>query len=291
MQSDSDNDPNAGFQYVEQRSARKNRKRRNNAKRNTATDLATREAPDLSSHLETRRFVMRKSGWLSQSSTWFAQCLKHPDAPGPARKIVCLALGSFSPDTVHHSAIHTGVASTCSGIHGLKQSQYQLVFLLDVIIPILSTHRQTEYLGCAEDQDSQTASPTDLPSTSTLKVSFFDPAFTEQDKQNLRKWDHEVLEDIRNPVFYVKSLPSFTCHTPPKRCMNVSCVRIAHHMGREEKDKIPVLMELDPDVINALPPPDLTQLNHDTGVHAFNETCFQWFTKSQHDKGTHQVAA
>jgi hypothetical protein len=90
-------------------------------------------------------------------------------------------------------------------------------------------------------------------------------------------------------------------------------------MVQEEKDKIPVLMELgiwcliyfflkkrgspfsdgfaviwfslDPDVINALPPPDLTQLNHDTGVHAFNETCFQWFTKSQHDKGTHQVAA
>jgi hypothetical protein len=51
-------------------------------------------------------------------------------------------------------------------------------------------------LGCAEDEDSQTASPTDLPSTSTLKVSFFDPAFTEQDKQNLRKWDHEVLEDV-----------------------------------------------------------------------------------------------
>lgn len=51
-------------------------------------------------------------------------------------------------------------------------------------------------------------------------------------------------------------------------------------MVQEEKDSIPVLMQLDPSAILALHPPDLTQLNHDTGVHFFNETCFQWFRMS-----------
>ncbi|KAI9621654.1 hypothetical protein H4Q26_015662 [Puccinia striiformis f. sp. tritici PST-130] len=108
----SDIDQTAGFQYVEQRS---NKKHGNDP-------------------------IM---GRTSLSSAWFSQCLNDPEMPKPPQSIICLALGSFSPDSTRLSAADTEVAS-CTGIHGLKQSQYQLVFLLDVILPILSSRHQQD---------------------------------------------------------------------------------------------------------------------------------------------------
>jgi hypothetical protein len=58
-----------GFQYVEQRSTKKNRKRRNNGKHRATLDLVTQAPLDLSQHLENRRSTMEKSQWLSLSSS------------------------------------------------------------------------------------------------------------------------------------------------------------------------------------------------------------------------------
>ncbi|KAA1118505.1 hypothetical protein PGTUg99_011763 [Puccinia graminis f. sp. tritici] len=215
-----------GFQYVEQRSTKKNRKRRNNGKHSATLDLVTRAPLDLSQHLENRRSAMEKSQWLSLSSTWFAQCLNDPGTPGPPRKITCLALGSFSPDAAYQPVLTPGVAS-CTGIHGLKQSQFQLVFLLDVILPILSAHQRPENPA---NPERQIPSPIDMPERSNLKVSFYDPAFTEKDKENLRNLGHVVLDAIRNPVFAASSLHFFTCRTPPRPSMNVLCAKTARQM-------------------------------------------------------------
>ncbi|KAA1096302.1 hypothetical protein PGT21_012201 [Puccinia graminis f. sp. tritici] len=285
-----------GFQYVEQRSTKKNRKRRNNGKHSTTLDLVTRAPLDLSQHLENRRSAMEKSQWLSLSSTWFAQCLNDPGTPGPPRKITCLALGSFSPDAAYQPVLTPGVAS-CTGIHGLKQSQFQLVFLLDVILPILSAHQRPENPA---NPERQIPSPIDMPERSNLKVSFYDPAFTEKDKENLRNLGHVVLDAepslrCEQPTFfYMPHAPKtlyerLVCeNSPPDDEDNLSHIILMGNdlksyqkiMVQEEKDAIPTLMHLDAQNIQAHYPPDLSKLNQDTGVHFFNETCFQWFTTS-----------
>ncbi|KAH9456851.1 hypothetical protein Pst134EA_020763 [Puccinia striiformis f. sp. tritici] len=296
----SDIDQTAGFQYVEQRSNKKTRKRRNNGKNKvTPMDLNTRVSPDLDSYLQTRRSTMEKSCWLSLSSAWFSQCLNDPEMPNPPRSIICLALGSFSPDSVRLSAVDTEVAS-CTGIHGLKQSQYQLVFLLDVILPILSSrHQQDGNPDPIQDLKGRADAPTDVSVKSNLKVSFYDPAFTEKDKQYLRQLDHVVLDAepslcSEEPTFFYMPHAPKTLYerlvrenSPPENRGNLSRVILLGNdlksyqklMLQEEKDSIPVLMRLDPQTIKTYHPPDLTKLNQDTGVHFFNETCFQWFGK------------
>ncbi|KNZ62086.1 hypothetical protein VP01_1315g3 [Puccinia sorghi] len=308
--------PVGSFQYVEHRSTKKHRKRRNNNKARSlsAADLPTRSPAHLASLLDSRRLVLQKSGWLSQSKSqsfpssvprsWFARCLKDSQVPGPARNIVCLALGSFSPDTSSHPSVsdRAGTAS-CIGIHALKQSQYQLVFLLDVILPILSAHQQAECLSLSqEDEEPQTVSPIHVPShASNMKVSFYDPAFTQKDRETLSNLGHVVLDAeptlrCEEPtLFYMPHAPKtlyerlVSQNSPSHNRMdNLSQIILVGNdlssyqkiMVQEEKDSIPVLMQLDPSAILALHPPDLTQLNHDTGVHFFNETCFQWFRMS-----------
>ncbi|OAW00047.1 hypothetical protein PTTG_25152 [Puccinia triticina 1-1 BBBD Race 1] len=292
-----DNDQTGGFQYVEQRSTKKNRKRRNNGKYKATLDLANRAPPDLGLHLDNRRSVMEKSRWLSSSSTWLTQCLNDEEAPPPPRRILCLALGSFSPDTASQHMLSPGVAS-CTGIHGQKQSQYQLVFLLDVILPILSKGRQSNNSDL-QGQEFQNDSAMDWSHKSNLKVCFYDPAFTEKDKENLRKFGHDVLDAepslyCEEPTFfYMPHAPKtlyerLVCeNSTPNHGDNLSRIILMGNdiksyqkiMVQEEKDTIPVLLDLDPLTIHTRYPPDLTKLNQDTGVHFFNETCFQWFTK------------
>ncbi|KAI9620284.1 hypothetical protein H4Q26_013854 [Puccinia striiformis f. sp. tritici PST-130] len=285
----SDIDQTAGFQYVEQRSNKKTRKRRNNGKNKvTPMDLNTRVSPDLDSYLQTRRSTMEKSCWLSLSSAWFSQCLNDPEMPNPPRSIICLALGSFSPDSVRLSAVDTEVAS-CTGIHGLKQ----------VNINWSSRHQQDGNPDPIQDLKGRADAPTDVSVKSNLKVSFYDPAFTEKDKQYLRQLDHVVLDAepslcSEEPTFFYMPHAPKTLYerlvrenSPPENRGNLSRVILLGNdlksyqklMLQEEKDSIPVLMRLDPQTIKTYHPPDLTKLNQDTGVHFFNETCFQWFGK------------
>jgi len=306
MQAESD-DAVGSFQYVERRATKNHRKRRTNnnkAPSRTPADLASRTPPDLASLLDARRLVLQKSGWLSQSKTWFARCLKEAQVPAPARNIVCLALGSFSPDTSSPPCVsaRAGTASFCPGIHALKQSQYQLVFLLDVILPILSAHQHAESFGPAQEaEEPHTASPIHvLPHAAKMQVSFYDPAFTQKDRETLSSWGHVVL-DAEPPLrcqeptlFYMPHAPKtlyerLVSQNGPSRAAidTLALILLLGNdlssyqklMVQDEKDSIPVLMQLDPSAIRALHPPDLTQLNHDTGVYFFNETCFQWFKK------------
>lgn len=238
---------------------------------------------------------MKKSHWLSLASTWLSECLNMKDMPRLTSQVVCLALGSFSPVNELDPQLAPGVTS-CVDFQGSKQSQYQLIFFLDVLIPVLSFYqraRKPESVPAQEDH-------TDSSTTEALTASFYDPAFTEKDKENLRKLGHVVLNEEPNFVckeptfFYIPHAPKTLYERLIKEnsmlasggnLRNVVLLGndLKGYQGaliQEDRDSIPALMQINPQTIQTHYPPDLSKLNQAAGVHFFNEVCLQWFRMS-----------
>ncbi|MBW0547072.1 hypothetical protein O181_086787 [Austropuccinia psidii MF-1] len=271
--SDEDGENYQTFQYV-QRIKKLNSKQRR--KKQTArileSDQPSSSHQNLAEVLQTRRkFLIQTGDWLNQSILWLGNCLR--SYPPPIRQILCLALGSFSPIDCHDTLTYP--ENTAGSFEARKQSQYQLVFLIDVIIPTLK----------------------ERPKTSELTVTFYDPAFTSKDKANLKELGYIVLD--QEPDLACKESTFFYMPHAPKGLYNDlisvnkligsandlnqvillgnDLKRYQQLMTRKEKEDITALLALDPETLQSYYPPGIAKLDKESGIPFFSDTCLQYF--------------
>uniref|UniRef100_A0A0S1MJE1 SRR1-like domain-containing protein n=1 Tax=Phakopsora pachyrhizi TaxID=170000 RepID=A0A0S1MJE1_PHAPC len=195
----------------------------------------------------------------------------------PIQSIVCLALGSFS------SSQASELQSINQFTEPQKRSQFQLLVLLDVIIPVIK----------AKLVDSQNSS-------NRLSVSFYDPAFTEYDTDFLKRSGFDPLDqepDLRceqTTFFYMPHAPlglyerliSSNYQTLEKNSLDKVILlgndlqNYLENMSLRDRLSTP-LSCLDDQSIESRCAPDLSKLDREMSVYFFNDTNFQWFPRGQ----------
>ncbi|CAH7665860.1 expressed protein [Phakopsora pachyrhizi] len=296
-----------GFQYVDRSyltvKTRRLRRGRNvvSLSSSDGDDLGTKTSSILSQSLEIRRLELRTIDWFSISKDWMELNLKQLGLMTPIQSIVCLALGSFS------SSQASELQSINQFTEPQKRSQFQLLVLLDVIIPVMSVGSRSLsicyktfsdlklllVLRKAKLVDSQNSS-------NRLSVSFYDPAFTEYDIDFLKRSGFDPLDqepDLRceqTTFFYMPHAPlglyerliSSNYQTLEKNSLDKVILlgndlqNYLENMSLRDRLSTP-LSCLDDQSIESRCAPDLSKLDREMSVYFFNDTNFQWFPRGQ----------
>ncbi|KAG0145680.1 hypothetical protein CROQUDRAFT_45475, partial [Cronartium quercuum f. sp. fusiforme G11] len=230
---------------------------------------------------------------------WLSECLARPGVPSPILRVRCLALGPFTPDDLESSTEDGTSEAQLSTIppNMLRSGQYQLIFLLDMILPLLKSLNTS----CTSTGIAPLIHKPELGSQNLdIQVSFYDPAFRKSDKAYLRELGHVVHDEEQNlacdettffyiphgPMsLYAKLLQENYCSSKLKGLGNL--LLFGNHLTnyldqppRGKKDSSLSLMATileNRQLASDYPPKEVKA--REGGPPVFNDMCLQWFPR------------